>query len=326
MSDDEISVFRHARPEVPPYEPAAKERARARLLDARTERIGRSFRLPRLTPVQGLLAVGTATAVLVAGPALLLKNLGGADRPAPAPGSARALAPGTDDRPRAGQWSYTKTVLASSSKGVGGALFGPPDRRVTNELWRSVDGRYTATMEKGRLKTVSDGSQLGMSPRADLPYLLSLPVDPAALLAQINKTVDQEVDQENGPTRIGAAERAGRAFDIIEIYMRDAALPHKLRQALHTVLQRLPGVRYEAKAADILGRPGVTFYRIAEGYLRDEIMIDPATHQYLGFRAVAIKAHVTRGDDRDLRSKKGQILGWGGLAESGFVDGPGRRP
>ncbi|MEU5877731.1 CU044_5270 family protein [Spirillospora sp. NPDC047279] len=319
MTTDEITTFRDARPEAGPYDPDAKARARARLLDGEAAPRRRPFRFPRLTSAQGLLAVGAATAVLVAGPTLAIKNLGGDGKPAPGKVLAQKKA---DDRPRPGQWAYLKTVTASSSKGVGGSLFGPPDRRVTSERWRSVDGKQVASLRKGRLSVTPETVQPGMSPRSDYPYLLSLPTDSAALRAEIEKTVDAEY----GPNKATPAERAARAFEIIEIYLRDAALPSRLRHAFYSVLQNLPGVKYEAKAVDILDRPGVTFYRVNEGYLRSEIMIDPSTYQYLGFRAIAIKTHVSQGDDRDLRSKKGQILGWGGLAQATLVDHPGQRP
>ncbi|KAB2346088.1 CU044_5270 family protein [Actinomadura rudentiformis] len=336
MNDDEITVFRKARPDVPPYDDAAKARARARLLDARTSRSGRSIRLPRLTSAQGLLAAGAATAVLIAGPTLLVKNFDRDGGPG-ATGKSNALGPGAaapDDRPRPGQWSYIKILSASSSKGDGGSLLGPPDLRVTREEWRSVDGKQTAFMDKGKLRTDpaagagvqrrSGSKQMAMSetsPRTDYPYLLSLPTEPAALLAEIGRTIDKE----NGPHKATAEQRASRTFQIMEIWMRDVALPAKLRSAMYRALGQIPGVKYEGRAADIAGRSGVTFYRIEEGYLRMEIMVDPATHQFLCFRAIAIRNHLSKADDRNTFRKKGDILGWGGPVKVGFVDKPGQR-
>jgi hypothetical protein len=132
------------------------------------------------------------------------------------------------------------------------------------------------------------------------------------------------VDSEGGPTP-GDAGRAGRAFQIIDVFMRDSALPPKLRAAMYGALAKIPGVRYEAKAVDIQGRPGVTLYRIEEGYLRSEIIVNPKTYEYMGFRFIAIKDHVTQGTDRDLHTKKGQILGRGGLIKAAIVNGPGQR-
>ncbi|MFG2003764.1 CU044_5270 family protein [Spirillospora sp. NPDC048911] len=334
MSDDEITIFRDARPEVPPYEPAAKARARARLLDARAQRSRRSFRLPRLTSAQGLLAVGAATAVLVAGPTLLIKNLGKDDGPG-RPGRSQVFGAGAakDDRPRPGQWSYTKHLDASSSKGTGGALFGPPDVRSIRESWRSVDGKQTAFMEKGKLKTrAMNGVErrsgggtsqavVNSSPPSDYPYLLSLPAEPAALLAEIGRIIDKEYGREK-PT---AGQRTARTFEIMEIFLRDAALPLKQRSAMYGALRTLPGVKFEQKAADIAGRRGVTFYIIEEGYLRRETMFDPVTFQYLGFRAIAIRDHVNKALDGERLYKKGHILGWSGLIKVGFVDKPGQR-
>lgn len=344
MNDDEITVFRKARPDVPPYDDAAKARARTRLLDPRTQRTGRSFRLPRLTSAQGLLAVGAATAVLIAGPTLIIKNFD-RDGGAGVTGKSNALGPGdaaTDDRPRPGQWSYAKTLSASSSKGDGGSLFGPPDLRVTREEWRSIDGKQTAFMDKGKLRTGAGGAvqraagaegevqsptgaeqtaPWATSPRMDYPYLLSLPTEPAALLAEVGRNIEQE----NGPNKATAEQRASRTFQIMEIWMRDVALPTKLRSAMYRALGQIPGVKYEGKAADIAGRSGVTFYRIEEGYLRTEIMVDPVSHQYLGFRAIAVRNHLSKADDGNRLRKRGDILGWGGLVKVGFVDKPGQR-
>jgi hypothetical protein len=289
---------------------------------------------PRLS--RRLLAVGALTAAAAVG-ITVVQGIGPGDPAAPggsggrivlgpvanaedlAANAARKAAAEPDGRPRPGQWSYVKTVLASSSQGVGGALNGPPDRRVTTERWDSVDGSRTASLVGGRLEVRDlDAMERAASPRHDYPYLMSLPTDADALLAEVYRQVDQEGGDATG--------RHDRAFQIIEVWMRDAALPPRLRAAMYGALAEIPGVRYEAKAADIAGRRGVTLYRIVEGYLRSEIMVDPDTYAYLGFRFIAVRDHVSRGLDAERRSRKGQILGWGGLLGAAIVDKPGLRP
>ncbi|GII56851.1 hypothetical protein Pth03_52400 [Planotetraspora thailandica] len=338
MSADEITTFRDGRPEATPYDPGARARLRARLINEATLAPRAHSRARRR-----IATVGVATAALVAGitvvqnvefggrptadhtaagesrKPLLLRPVANAEDLANAAALQAATEPAT--RPRPDQWSYAKSVFADSSNGSGGSLFGPPDKRVTVERWSRVDGKQSAIIDKGRLQ-IRDLSAMeqGGSPRSDYPYLLSLPDNPSALLAHVYKVVDEE----NGG-RPDDEARAGRAFEIIEVFMRDSALPPKLRAAMYGALAKIPGVRYEAKAADILGRPGVTLYRIEEGYLRSEIMVNPKTYEYMGFRFIAIKDHVSRGTDGDLHTEKGQILGWGGLLKAAIVDEPGQR-
>ncbi|MFI6514334.1 CU044_5270 family protein [Spirillospora sp. NPDC050679] len=326
MTHDEIALLREARPEAAAYDPEAKARLRGRLLaaaDVPERRAGAHGR--RRFALAGALAVAAAAGV-VAVPAL--------DRDAPAPlpaprESAEPLAMGPvasvvsladnaaraaarrSDAPRPDQWSYVKTVLASSSKGVGGSLFGPPDRRMTFEEWRKADGTLSARREGGRLVT-----QKG---QGTIPYpdLLKLPHDPDALLAEVRR----RVAAEKAPVADG-----NRAFQIIEMMMRDTALPLKVRAAMYGALAKMPGVRFEGRAADILGRRGVTLYQVVEGYLRTEIMVDPRTYDYLGFRFVVVKPH--RDSDEhgvQRRYKPGEVLGWGGAAVMAVVDGPGER-
>jgi hypothetical protein len=213
-------------------------------------------------------------------------------------------------------------------------------------MWRRTDDKQYAVIQNGRLQ-IADGSKTvpGSVRRLDYPYLLSLPSQPNALLATVYKTIDAEYTRSlaewnkpvptdlpartrdklklrKKPAPPTAEQRDARAFELITLYMRDAVLPSKTRAALYGAAAKIPGVRYEAKAGDIAGRQGVTLYRIDGGYLRNEIIIDPKSYAYLGFRIVAVKDHREAGL---LPVKQGQITGWGGLIESGFVSKPGQR-
>ncbi|SEG81574.1 hypothetical protein SAMN04489712_11487 [Thermomonospora echinospora] len=343
MTRDEIMLFREARPDVPPYDPHAKAQARARLLaaaggEAKTTPARQARRRSGpMTTRRRFLAVAALTTGVAVGVTVVqgVELPGGAEpggsggrvslRPVAdaedlAANAALKAAAEPDDRPRPGQWSYVKTVLASSSKGSGGRLFGPPDRRLTIERWTSADGRRIAiSQDGGPLEFGEDGPAHGVSPRSDYPYLLSLPTDTGALLAEIHRGIERE---GGWPSE----RRDQRAFEVIEIYLRDVVLPARVRAAMYGALTKIPGVEYEAGAADIVGRPGVTLHLLAEGYLRYEVMIDPRTYEYLGFRYVAVRDHRTQGLDGESHVRKGQILGWGGMAESGIVDEAGRRP
>ncbi|MEU4549077.1 hypothetical protein [Nonomuraea dietziae] len=247
--------------------------------------------------------------------------------------AARAAAePGVAPAPE--QWVYVKTVEKGSSQ-----------RSRTHEMWRRADEKRFAYMDNGKLKVV-EGSEFEVA----YPYLLSLPAEPAQLLARVYEEIDAE-DVRRRASLLrrfeDMAERRGRspeearreaeaetpsltaeqrntyAFQHITQGMRDAALPPGLRAAMYGAMAKIPGVRYKTGSSDLAKRPGVTLYRVHEGYLRDEIFIDPKTYEYLGYRSTVVE---DREDRRTYFSvKKGQLLGWGSLLKATVVDKPGDR-
>ncbi|RAY12920.1 hypothetical protein DPM19_23205 [Actinomadura craniellae] len=246
------------------------------------------------------------------------------------------------------RWAYLKTVFVPTQEGGGPPLFGAPKKTRTQEMWRRTDDRQFALTEGGRLRVVNGSKSLptGVN-RMDYPYLLSLPTRPDGLLAQVYKTVDAEyarsfanwkkpipanasnrtrekyeLMRKSKPIPPTAEERNARAFELITLYMRDAVLPPKIQAALYGAAAKIPGIRYEAKATDVAGRAGVTLYRVDNGYLRREIIINPRSYGYMGFRVVAIKDHREAGVPP---VKQGQTIGWGALLEATFVSGPGQR-
>ena len=77
-----------------------------------------------------------------------------------------------------------------------------------------------------------------------------------------------------------------------------------------------------AEAVDGLSFSLSKLYRVENGYLRSEIIIDPKTYGYLGFRTIVVKDHREPGL---LPVKQGQITGWGALMTASFVAKPGSR-
>jgi hypothetical protein len=86
-------------------------------------------------------------------------------------------------------------------------------------------------------------------------------------------------------------------------------VPPKLQAALYRVLQQLPGAHFEA-AADLAGRTGLGFWMVREGYLKQEVVIDPLTYAPMGYKDVAIKDHAMVGTDGTSYVKKGHVMGW----------------
>jgi hypothetical protein len=222
---------------------------------------------------------------------------------------------------------------------AGGTPGGPPSAGpiTTQEKWRRTDDKQFAVISGGKLKVVN-GSKTIPDPAnpMDYPYLLSLPTRPDALLARVYKSVDTLYNKRVAVKKAAAPTpppppppptpeeeaRNARAFELLSLYMRDAVLPRKIQAAMYGAMAKIPGVRYQPRAADLAGRPGVTLHLVANGYLRGEIIIDPKTYAYLGFHIVALTDHREPGLPP---VRKGQIIGWGSLTKGVFVDKPGRR-
>jgi len=239
--------------------------------------------------------------------------------------NAAALASGEPEW-RQAEWAYTKSLNARTRVDGGEWLRGEPSVTTTREQWRRLDETAFAAVEKGKLKMFK-GSEFEVT----YHYLLALPLEPDQLLARIYDTVDADnadrraEDEAQGMRRapVTFAERDRQAFEQIAMGMRDTALPARLRAAMYGAMAGIPGVRYEATSSDLLERPGVTLYHVLDGYLRDEIFIDPETYEYLGYRTIVVKNH----DDPPFGTmRKGEIHHWDALAEAAFVGKAGQRP
>ncbi|MEU8803866.1 CU044_5270 family protein [Spirillospora sp. NPDC048819] len=347
MTTEEITLFREGRPDVAEYDPVAKARLRVRLLGEAPAPAARPWPGHRRLLLAGALAAAVAAAGVVVGvhgdqdsEPLALRPLGGPQDLA----HNAALVAASKPVPEIGktQWAYLKTVYAETQEGGGRPVFGTPKKTLTRELWRRTDGKRFAVVQDGRLR-VAEGSKYDPT----YPELLSLPTDPKAVLATVYKTIDAEYTRrlaewskpipddlpertrekharmkKRKPEPPTTEERNSRAFELITLSMRDAVLPPKIEAALYGAAAAIPGVRYEPKAADLGHRRGVTLYRVENGYLRREIIVDPKTYAYLGFRAIVVKDHREPGL---LPVKQGQITGWGALMTASFVPKPGSR-
>ncbi|MDR8413137.1 hypothetical protein MTP10_30945 [Nonomuraea sp. 3-1Str] len=243
------------------------------------------------------------------------------------------------------QWGYVKSLRAQTRVDGREWLRGEPAVTNTREQWRQLDDKAFATVEKGKLK-IFKGSEFEVT----YPYLLALPTDADQLLARIYETIDAEnarnrasvlrSTQERAESRGKTPEEAKRlaeksvppltrvqrdrwAFQLIAMGMGDAALPPRLRAAMYGAMAEIPGVRYEAKSSDLLKRRGITLYHVLDGYLRDEIFIDPKTYEYLGYRTIVVKDHK---DGPFGTMKKGEIHNWDALIKAAVVDEAGQRP
>lgn len=245
-----------------------------------------------------------------------------------------ATAPGRAPKPH--EWVAVKIEQARSSKGGGGFMFGPPDERQVALQWIRVDGcalTSSVVVPPNLSPAQALTAKLTVNPaqcdQADLAgwksysyqYLNSLPTDPAKLASVI---------LANNPPGGYIPTRTDAIFDAVDHLFADgepigAVIPPKLSAAIYRMLRELPGVHFESDT-DLAGRQGLGFYVVMEGYIKKELVIDPLTYTYMGYKDVAITDHTATALDGTRYIKKGQVLGWEALLGSAIVQHPGQLP
>nr|WP_300610091.1 CU044_5270 family protein [Trebonia sp.] len=247
--------------------------------------------------------------------------------------ATRAATAGPAFNPGPRQWIYTDVLQATSSAGTGGYLKGAPAGRLEQQTWTRADYQEYAYLKNGKLVIVASNlprsAKTGQAvapapfgwPPVSYAYLNSLPTSPARLMAVIRDNLSSQ------PDPIGA-EGTGNAgvFTAVQALMQNVVLPPRLLAALYGVPARDPVVRFERSVTDLAGRTGVGFSTVQEGYLEEQIVINPKTYAYMGYVDVAVRAHSSTGLDETARFRKGQILGWQALLGSGIVQHPGQLP
>jgi hypothetical protein len=301
----------------------------------------------------GASAAGVAAAAIIAtgvmawpGPSAPARPKAGASHPAAAPGFgpagtaaqlvdyatlAAAKEPGFNPGPH--EWVYTDLLQATSSAPAGGYLAGPPSGRLEQKLWVRVDFQEYAYLKNGKLviapSNVPRSSKTGQAveptpfgwPSVSYAYLNALPTSPAGLTAVIKDNLRTE------PNPIGS-DGVGNVgvFNAVQVLLQSTVLPPRLLAGLYGVLARDPAVRFEPSVTDLAGRTGLGFSTVQDGYLEEQIVINPRTYAYMGYVDVAVRAHSSTGLDGTAHFHKGQILGWQALLASGIVQQPGQVP
>jgi hypothetical protein len=298
-------------------------------------------------PVAGVAAAAIiATGIVVLhGSGAPVKPTAGASHPAAVPSfgpagtaaqlvdhATRTAAAAPAFNPGPHQWIYTDVLQATASGPPGGSLQGPVTGRVEQKTWITGDLQHVATLEHGKLVITSSdlprtrSGQVVMPtpigfPRADYPYLNSLPASPARLMAMIKHNL------KTGFNPIGADGQGNLGvFNSIQALMQNVVLPPRLLATLYGVLARDPVVHFERSVTDLAGRTGVGFSTVEDGYVKEQIVINPKTYAYMGYLDVAVRAHTNAALDETVHVKKGQILGWQAMLASGIVAKAGQLP
>ncbi len=301
---DEMTVVRELRAEAPPAGRAPLLAGRDRLL---RETAGRT-RSRRLRGDWRLTAAATAaliTAVVLVGTQMADRGQDGV-RPGAGPdytlelGSAKdllndaaaAIAAGPAVTARDGQWIYLKSVESNATDDEPGAQ--------TDERWQAyADPR----LENG--KAGDDHS-----PREEYDFLRSLPDDPAKVRAEAQAffyaTDKSETDTQHEYRALVAV--------LSRAYVYDPAGLAKVYRALATI----PGVR-AAEVRDEEGRDAYALYlKSPADTSRDEVLLDPDTYLYAGYRSVALSGN--------FEWNEGDVVLSGARLALAVVDEKGERP
>ncbi|HEX2316967.1 MAG TPA: CU044_5270 family protein [Thermomonospora sp.] len=212
--------------------------------------------------------------------------------------------------PRPDQWVYVETRYRRSGVPRKGEVRTPasPLTTVVDRLWTKADGTRLAYAEKGRLVVSPTGSAM---PPSDYATVARLPRDPDALLAWARR---------NAPPKAGD----DRAFGLLSSLLNNnGVLPPDQEAAVYRAMAKIPRVVLDRAARDGRGRPALGVSLVVEGYVKQEILLDPATYAYRGHRATIVRDH-TFPDGGTFR--KGTVESESMRLAAGVVDRAGQRP
>ncbi|MFI0446822.1 CU044_5270 family protein [Actinomadura sp. 6N118] len=292
---------------------------RTRITSSSTPRRRRSWSV-RLVAVGGL-------AVAIAAGTTVVQNMGGTDeqgRPrAPIPGIPAGPAANAQEvlnraaiaarhrpfvAPRPDQWVFVETRYQRLAHQEKSGVWTPKSRPKTTvePIWTRADGKMMAMLDGGKLTLSPTG---GAMPPQDYATQSKLPRVPDALLAWARKNA--------GPTGDSAT------FQLLSAVLANNVLPPDLEAAIYRALAKAaPGVNLNKQAVDLQGRPALSIAVPVEGWLKDEVLLDPSTYAYRGHRSTVTKDHTIE----DSTFKKGAIESQSVRLAAGIVDRPGQRP
>jgi hypothetical protein len=168
--------------------------------------------------------------------------------------------------------------------------------------WNSIDGQTKADYVKGRLVVTKNREGNESWDRITWSTITSM------------TSPDKVPDGVPGPGSMGVD---------LDAFIGQYVVPPNVQAAIFRHLAQTPGMTINPDAVNIDGRPAVGLGRIIEGYLSQELLFDKQTYQFIGEREVAIKDHVTHGDDGDAVSHRGDVYRQVIYSKMIIVDRPG---
>lgn len=331
---DEIEVLREAfgADEVPGR--AAEDRARAALHQRMSSKEQRVTSMDRHRRNRFAIMAGVAVATAAAVVAVVAVAVTRGDERAPAPNAAPTLsarargvlpfaAPASAaeylenaawtaegkpwKEPRPDQLMYIETLElrnkpAYENQHPNDAI--RPDMSENRKIqqWWSIDGKTRASYRDGRLVVVKNGDSGEYWQRIAWSTITSM----------------------TGPDKVQDAVPGPGSLSVdLDAFIGQYVVPPNVQAAIYRHLAQTPGMMVNPDAVNIDGRPAVGLGRIIEGYLSQELLFDKQTYQFIGERMVAIKDHVTHGDDGDRVSHRGDVYRQAIYSKMIVVDRPG---
>lgn len=323
---DELTLLRNTRSDTEaPRE--ALNRGRAALLEraAGTTRASRPHRRARRFAIGGLSTVGAAAVVTT----LVLTDLvglggwrGGADAAAAAALEQAGAAAITSVDPviEEGQYLRVNTRAVHMASGQSGDEVASFQFLVEETLYRPADPADDWVWDRGAQSVyatfgaASEALAAADVPRADerlraaagtfyggdegagFDDLDALPRDPYRLLNHIYRVTLGTGPSPDTEVLVFIADR-----------LRIGTVPADLRAAMYQAAAMVPGVTFVDDQATLDGRTGVAIGRVEDAWgTRVEIIIDPATGEFIGEREVSVRDS----DEYGTRLPAGTVRSW----------------
>src|SRR5262249_29220702 len=150
----------------------------------------------------------------------------------------------------------------------------------------SVEGRKQAMYVSGKLEVHTLPARGVIIPPRDYATLAALPRQPQALLDWASGLVKLP-----GFRPVTADGKAATAFEILVVVLRDSVLPPDLEAAVFRAIAIAPCVTQATEPVEVDGRQVLAPGCVLDGWLRDEILLDPQTYEVVGDRSVAVADH-----------------------------------
>ena len=203
--------------------------------------------------------------------------------------------------PRPDQWIYVENRYLSPSA-LAADKGQQPD--VTTRVWTKADGTQVAgtNPETGALETWTQ--------RTDYPELAQLPTDPDVLLSLLRAELMATPSDPRAPRAIIATtpdEWDGLLFLRIARILDANLLPPTVTAALWRAAALVPGVTLSPETIDAGGRPAIAVGRIQDGWRFEQLLLDPDTHEFVGYRSVAVKDHTYTTPNGPVTEKAGDV-------------------
>jgi hypothetical protein len=198
--------------------------------------------------------------------------------------------------PRPDQWIYIQDrELAPSS--LAKSKGQNPD--FIDQTWIRTDGKKKGRINNGRLEIWDQSSEY--------PTLSRLPTEPKALLTVL---AAQLAANTRGPrATIHTPEEFNAAlFRRIATILDNYLLPPAVTAALMRAAALVPGVTLAPGTVTVGGRQVTAVGRVQEGWRFEQLLLDPNTHEFVGYRSVASKDQILfPAGPSPIRVKKGEV-------------------